>query len=116
MNCLKNQYRAPRTAVAFALFTATTVFTGCASNPDDTTTDDAESSQVVGMVDMNQLPEDAMRGAKLWADNCIRCHNIRPPKSLSDRQWETVMMHMRVRANLTGEEQRQILKFLQAAN
>ncbi|MHC4427785.1 MAG: hypothetical protein ACYS0D_04180 [Planctomycetota bacterium] len=55
-------------------------------------------------------------GAQLWAENCIRCHNIRPPASLSDRQWQIVMQHMRVRANLTAREHEQILRFLQAAN
>jgi hypothetical protein len=55
-------------------------------------------------------------GARLWAENCIRCHNMRTPDSLSDRQWEVVMQHMRVRANLTAREQEQILRFLRAAN
>ena len=58
----------------------------------------------------------AAGGAKLWAQNCIRCHNIRNPASLSDRQWEIVLHHMRVRANLTAEEHRLILEFLKAAN
>ncbi len=55
-------------------------------------------------------------GAQLWAQNCIRCHNIRNPASLSDRQWEIVLHHMRVRANLTADEHRSILQFLKAAN
>ena len=55
-------------------------------------------------------------GAQLWAQNCIRCHNIRNPASLSDRQWEIVLHHMRVRANLTTQEHEMILEFLKAAN
>lgn len=55
-------------------------------------------------------------GAKLWAENCIRCHNIRNPASLSDRQWKIVLHHMRVRANLTVDEHQSILEFLKAAN
>lgn len=55
-------------------------------------------------------------GAKLWSQNCIRCHNIRTPASYSDRQWQIVMHHMRVRANLTADEHHAILKFLEAAN
>ena len=55
-------------------------------------------------------------GARLWAENCIRCHNIRTPASLSDRQWQIVVHHMRLRAGLTGEQQQDILRFLQAAN
>jgi hypothetical protein len=53
-------------------------------------------------------------GAQLWAENCIRCHNIRSPGSLSPAQWEVAMMHMRVRANLTPEEHKKILEFLKA--
>jgi hypothetical protein len=53
-------------------------------------------------------------GAQLWADNCIRCHNIRSPSSYSPAQWEVVMMHMRVRANLTPEEHKKILEFLKS--
>ena len=55
-------------------------------------------------------------GAQLWAENCSRCHNIRPPQSYSDAQWEAVVMHMRMRANLTGAEQRTITQFLQASH
>lgn len=51
-------------------------------------------------------------GAKLWAENCIRCHNLRPPDSYSDVEWRIIVHHMRVRANLTAEEHRAILGFL----
>jgi hypothetical protein len=53
-------------------------------------------------------------GAQLWAENCIRCHNIRSPTSLSPAQWEVALMHMRVRANLTPEEHKKILEFLKS--
>jgi len=55
-------------------------------------------------------------GAQLWAENCIRCHNIRSPSSYSPAQWEVVMMHMRVRANLTPEEHKKILEFLKSGS
>ena len=55
-------------------------------------------------------------GAELWARNCGHCHNIRSPSSYSDSQWDVVMMHMRVRANLTGDEHRKILAFLKTAH
>jgi mono/diheme cytochrome c family protein len=55
-------------------------------------------------------------GAKLWAQNCGRCHNIRSPDSQSDAQWDVVMLHMRVRANLTAQEHREILAFLKSAH
>ena len=55
-------------------------------------------------------------GAKLWAQNCSRCHNSRSPSDYSDEKWEVAMLHMRVRANLTAEEHRKILAFLQSGN
>ena len=64
----------------------------------------------------DQVSSTVTGGAKLWAQNCIRCHNIRNPASLSDRQWEIVLHHMRVRANLTADEHEMILEFLKAAN
>ena len=59
---------------------------------------------------------DQPAGAKLWAQNCARCHNYRSPESYSDAQWEVAMLHMRIRANLTAEEHRTILEFLKSAN
>lgn len=53
---------------------------------------------------------------KLWAQTCTRCHNSRPATSFSDAQWEVILRHMRVRANLTGPEARAITEFLKEAN
>lgn len=58
----------------------------------------------------------AKSGAELWAENCNRCHNVRPPTSFSDAQWHAIIRHMRQRANLTGEEARAITVFLQSSN
>ncbi len=55
-------------------------------------------------------------GAQVWSENCMRCHNLRQPRERSDREWEVIAHHMRVRANLTAEEHRLILAFLCAAN
>ncbi len=55
-------------------------------------------------------------GAEVWAQNCARCHNMRSPSAYSDKQWEVITQHMRVRANLTAEETRKILEFLKSGN
>lgn len=63
--------------------------------------------------------EDRMqfaRGAKSSSENCGMCHNIRDPKELRDDQWRAAVAHMRVRANLTGQETRDVLAFLQESN
>lgn len=61
-------------------------------------------------------PMKFANGAKTWADNCARCHNMRDPKSLRDDQWRVAIAHMRVRAGLTGEEAENVLVFLQQTN
>lgn len=55
-------------------------------------------------------------GAELWADNCSRCHNMQPPGRFNDVQWEAVVRHMRLRADLTGVETRKITEFLKASH
>jgi hypothetical protein len=46
----------------------------------------------------------------------MRCHNMRDPKELDDKQWKAVVTHMRLRAGLTGQDARDILVFLQLTN
>lgn len=60
--------------------------------------------------------EPKKSGPELWAQNCRRCHNFRSPSEFSDSEWEVVMFHMRVRANLTAEESETILQFLKSSN
>ena len=58
---------------------------------------------------------DIANGAQVWADTCMRCHNVRPPSDLTIRAWSFSMNHMRVRAGLTGQETRNILAFIRAS-
>lgn len=55
-------------------------------------------------------------GAELWGQNCIRCHNIPAPDAYSDVEWETIGLHMQERANMTDEQIKKIVEFLQTAN
>jgi len=56
-----------------------------------------------------------LSGEELWSNNCLRCHNIRPPTMYSNAQWDVIVHHMRLRANITGQEQRAIVEFLKSA-
>lgn len=49
-------------------------------------------------------------GARVFRQNCSRCHNI--PDGFSPRISGTVVRHMRVRASLSAEEEKQLLRFL----
>ena len=61
----------------------------------------------------NEKEVDIANGAQVWADVCMRCHNLRQPADLSKRAWKFSMNHMRIRAGLTGQETRDILAFIQ---
>jgi cytochrome c5 len=61
-------------------------------------------------------PGESAQGAKVWAENCSRCHNMRDPQDLRDDQWITTAFHMRIRAGLTGQQTRDVLTFLQESN
>jgi len=61
-------------------------------------------------------PSPIAVGGKMWSQRCGQCHNLRPASEYSDAQWAVAMHHMRIRVPLTGEEHRNILKFLQATN
>jgi mono/diheme cytochrome c family protein len=55
-------------------------------------------------------------GARLWAENCMICHEVKPPGSFSSAKWEAITRHMREEADLSPEEQEAILEFLKSDN
>jgi len=68
------------------------------------------------LADAAPAPGNASNGAKVWASNCGRCHEIRGAKELRDDQWISTMFHMRIRGGLTGQDTRDVLSFMQASN
>jgi hypothetical protein len=52
-------------------------------------------------------------GAQLWGENCNRCHNAPSMDQYSKDQWSVIGAHMRVRANVTNDEIKKIVSFLQ---
>ncbi len=59
---------------------------------------------------------DLERGARLYSENCARCHNARGPGEFSDLHWPLIITHMRVIAGLPGDQARAIEQFLVATN
>lgn len=84
-----------------------TLGNGCAShdaaNPDAT----QEAAPASG-----HFAHTIKTGAQVWAENCTRCHTPRPATQYSAQQWDIITTHMRLRANLNGEEQRAVYRFL----
>lgn len=54
-----------------------------------------------------------LTGQELYAINCNRCHAERYPTEWTSAQWKTLLLHMRVRANLPAKPAKEILKYLQ---
>jgi len=50
------------------------------------------------------------RGERVFVDNCARCH--KPPMTIPPRITGTVIMHMRVRAKLSREDEQALLRYL----
>jgi cytochrome c5 len=59
------------------------------------------------------IPARKLSGAELYSMHCNRCHPERYPTERTAAQWKTILLHMRVRANLPAEQARTILKYLQ---
>jgi hypothetical protein len=75
--------------------------------------DQTTTNQSAGAVSIDSYM--GLSGEELWSNNCLRCHNIRPPTTYGDAQWDVIVHHMRLRANITGQEQRAIVEFLKSA-
>jgi hypothetical protein len=58
-------------------------------------------------------PPKKLSGAELYAIHCNRCHPERYAPERTAEQWQTILLHMRTRANLPAEQARTILKYLQ---
>ncbi len=54
-----------------------------------------------------------LTGSDLYAIHCNRCHPERYPTERTEAQWKTIMLHMRVRANLPADQAKAVLKYLQ---
>jgi hypothetical protein len=54
-----------------------------------------------------------LSGATLYAIHCNRCHPERYATEFTAAHWKSIMIHMRVRANLPAAQAQEILKYLQ---
>lgn len=90
-------------AIAIALAGA---FVATAQNPAPA----AKSQSSTAPQKASPKASEAAEGEKRFETHCGRCHV--PPDNLSPRVAKTVVRQMRVRANLSAEDQRLILKYL----
>ncbi len=55
-------------------------------------------------------------GDQLYTISCARCHSERYPTERTDAQWETIMLHMRTRAQIPAKDAEKILEYLKENN
>jgi hypothetical protein len=53
-------------------------------------------------------------GIQLWGENCGRCHNAPGPGEFSAANWEIIGRHMRIRTNITEDEEKKIIDYLKS--
>lgn len=70
---------------------------------------DKQSSAHKDRTTQNRSSEPS-EGEKKFKQNCSRCHEA--PQGFSPRISGTVLRHMRVRASLSEQDEREILRFL----
>src|SRR5258708_22765099 len=78
-----------------------------------TETPAAQKSEAASPNVQPKAPPKMLTGAELYSMHCNRCHPERYPTERTAAQWKTILLHMRVRANLPAEQARTILKYLQ---
>jgi hypothetical protein len=84
---------------------------GCQSTPIDLTKGPAPlRSPRPG--ELSRSFEDSLTGGEVFSMYCNQCHNARALAERPFLNYENVMAHMRVRANLTGVEYEKLLEFL----
>lgn len=60
--------------------------------------------------------QDAALGAKVFAENCSRCHEAPDPAARAGRDWRAVSLHMRVISDISRVDQQHVLIFLRTFN
>jgi cytochrome c5 len=88
------------------LFTPLAVTKGASQNPPPTVA--SEEKKQLG--DTRHTEDGAEEGQRIFDQNCSRCHTA--PEGFSPRISGTVLHHMRVRASLSEEDERALMRFL----
>ena len=72
--------------------------------------DQPRDTVAAAQADAAQRPSSPKRGEIKFKQNCSRCHEA--PQGFSSRISGTILRHMRVRASLSAQDERDILRFL----
>jgi mono/diheme cytochrome c family protein len=75
--------------------------------------DDATPPKPPKPVKKTETKAKKLSGSELYQIHCSRCHPERYATEWNPAQWKTLMLHMRVRANLPAAQAKTIVKYLQ---
>jgi len=95
--------------LALATTTAAVLVAACATNP---TPSASRGSLRTAVAPAAASRADAMGRAELWSAHCARCHTLRARTEYSPAQWAVIVNHMRVVADLPGQDYRALLEYL----
>jgi hypothetical protein len=98
--------------VAGAIYVASILLLGAADTKADKTAQ-SEKAAPANKKTPKKIERKKLTGAELYAINCNRCHPERYATEFTAAQWKTIMVEMRVRANLPADQAKAILKYLQ---
>jgi Dihaem cytochrome c len=56
--------------------------------------------------------QDSRSDVEIWAQSCSSCHAIQPARRYTADQWGSIMVHMKLTANLTDAESAAVLRFM----
>ena len=75
---------------------------------------------LLASLDFRAIAEETMQeaalGAKVFAENCSRCHEAPDPAARAGRDWRAISLHMRVISDISREDQQHVLIFLRTFN
>lgn len=115
MNTLKMKRSMIRAATAAIMAAALLNVGGCATHPATKTASTAKPASLPWPLTIHD-PAKHQTGAELWAENCMRCHELRSPAQYKPGEWGVIIDYMRLKAGLTGEQARKIERFLKESS
>jgi len=92
------------------LLLAAAIFLGLAANARSASKDAAKESAASATAASAQDETMRLEGEKRFRSNCGRCHTA--PAKFPPRMMATIVRHMRVRATITDQDMRLILRYM----
>lgn len=67
---------------------------------------------VVSLAPLSTADDAVAEGAKIFNQNCSRCHNARPAQEFHAEEWSVIVPHMREKSHMSGKEAKKLEAFL----